>query len=138
MDAQTCIDKCAELAAWVPLKKPKFTKVSKTQPEQKGVNLFVKCVKAPEAVEGSDDIKEALVGDETGTVLVSLRSDANVALCKVGALLRVQNAHVRMVKGTIRLAVDKWTAFKAAATVEFETVEEDEKKNVSKTEFELA
>jgi len=138
MDAQACIDKCAELDAWRPLRKPKFTKFSKTQPEQKGVNLFVKCVKAPEAVEGSDDIKEALVGDETGTVLVSLRSDANAALCKVGALIRVQNAHVRMVKGTIRLAVDKWTAFKAADAVDFETVEEDEKKNVSKTEFELA
>ena len=60
-------------------------KVSKIQPEQKGVNVFVKCVKASVPVEGSDDIKEALVGDETGTVLVSLRSDANAALCKVVA-----------------------------------------------------
>jgi nucleoside diphosphate kinase len=137
MDAQKCIDKCVELDAWRPLKKPKFGKVTKIHPEQKGVNIYVKCVKAPVAVEGSEDIKECLVGDETGTILVSLRDDANVALCQVGATLRVQNAHVKMVQGFIRLVVDKWSAFKKADSVEFDTVEEDEKKNVSKTEFEL-
>jgi len=139
MDAQACVDACAELDAWRPLIKPKFGKVQKIQPEQKGLNFYLKCVKAPEAVEGSDDIKEALVGDETGTVVVSLRSDAHVAACKVGASLRVQNASTRIVKGFMRLSVDKWSTFKAAdSAVGFETVEEDDKKNKSKTEFELA
>merc|ERR1711920_1220925 len=105
------------------------------QPEAKGVNLIVKCVKAPVAVEGSDGLKEVVCGDETGVVTVSLRSDTHEALCKPGAGIRIQNAHVRMVKGHIRLVVDKWSAFKAAESVEFDTV--DEKNNVSSVEYEL-
>merc|ERR1712151_258633 len=78
-----------------PLRKPKFGKVGKIKPEQKGLNLFLKCVKSAEAVEGSD-IKETVCGDDTGCVVLSLRSDDHVGLCKPGALIRVQNSHVRM------------------------------------------
>jgi len=41
-----------------------------------------------------------------------------------------------MVKGFIRLSVDKWANFKTAESVDFDTV--DDKNNISKTEFELA
>jgi len=138
MDAQACIDKCVELDAWRPLRKPKFGKIAKVHPEQKGLNFEVKCVKAAAAVDGTADIKEAVVGDETGSIVLSVTNDAQAALCKEGACLRVQNAHVRMVKGHIRLAVDKWAVVKAIDSVGFEKVEEDEKKNASNTEFELA
>merc|ERR1712048_259985 len=138
MDAIDCLKKCKEVSKWRPLKKPKFKKVKNVQPEQKGVNLVVKCVKAPAAVEGRDDIKEAVCGDDTGVVTISLSSDAHIAAAKVGAAIRVQNAHVRMVKGYIRLVVDKWSAFKAAesSAVDFETV--NEKKDVSAVEYELS
>merc|ERR1712194_340401 len=118
-------------------KKPKFKKVKNVQPDSKGVNLIVKCVKAPEAVEGSDGLKEVVCGDDTGIVTISLRSETHVAVCKVGDAIRVQNAHVRMIKGYIRLVVDKWSAFKTAeaASVDFDAV--DEKKDVSGTEYEL-
>merc|ERR1712232_1487120 len=43
MDSEECINKCAEIAAWKPLRKAKFGKVSKIKPEQKGVNLMLKC-----------------------------------------------------------------------------------------------
>jgi len=120
-----------------PLKKPKFTKVKTISPDSRGVNLIVKCIKAPVAVEGSDGLREVRCGDDTGVVTISLRSDDHVALCKVGDAIRVQNAHTRMVKGFIRLAVDKWSAFKAAdpGTVEFEAVDE---MDVSVTEYELS
>merc|ERR1712179_565270 len=111
-------------------------KVSGTKPEQKNLNFYVKCLKAPEPVADGGDIKEVLCGDDTGCIVLSLRSEAHVALCKEGAALRVQNAHVRMVKGFIRLAVDKWAALKLADTLDFDTV--DEKNNVSATEYELA
>merc|ERR1719265_2344848 len=137
MDAQACIDKCVEIDAWRPLAKPRFQKVAKLNPEKKGVNLSVKCVKAATAVEGSD-IKEATVGDDTGCVVLSLRSDKHAELCKPGACLRIQNAHVAMVKGFIRLTVDKWAVLAAQDSVDFETVDEDEKKNKSATEYELA
>jgi nucleoside diphosphate kinase len=137
MDAQECIDKCAEIAEWKPLRKPRFGgKVEKIKPEQKGLNFMLKCVSAPTPVEGQDSLKECVCGDETATVILSLGSDAAAALCKPGACLRLQNGHVRMVKGFIRLVVDKWSAFKAVDSVEFDAVKED--KNVSTTEFELA
>merc|ERR1712050_92887 len=113
-------------------------KVSSIMPEAKGINLIVKCTKAPVSVEGSDGLKEAVCGDDTGVVTISLRDEKHAAVCKVGAAIRVQNAHVRMVKGFIRLVVDKWSAFAVAdaASVEFEEV--DEKKDVSATEYELS
>merc|ERR1712130_41600 len=118
-----------------PLKTPKFVKVNKIRPEMKGLNVYMKCLKDAEAIE-SGDIKECVCGDDTGTVILSARQDAHIAVCKAGTLLRVQNAHVRMVKGYIRLVVDKWSACKVADSVDFETV--DEKNNVSATEYELA
>merc|ERR1712048_629322 len=133
MDSPECIAKCAEIDAWRPLKKPKFNKVAKINPDSKGVNLLLKCVKAPEG-----ETKEALCGDETGTLILSISSDAQLALCKAGAMLRVQHANVRMVKGFIRLIVDKWAAFKAAESVDFETVDESSKNNISSVEYELA
>merc|ERR1712176_741466 len=134
MDAKECIEKCVEIAEWRPLRKPKFGKVGKMKPEQTGLNYYVKCVKDVEAVDGGD-IKEVLVGDDSGCVVASLRLEEHIALCKVGALIRIQNSHVRMVKGHIRLIVDKWCAFKPVDSVEFENV--DLKTNVSDVEYEL-
>jgi len=138
MDAQDCLEKCVEIAEWRPLRKPKFGKVGKINPNSKGLNLYVKVVKGPVAVEGSPDIKEVLAGDDTGVVLLSIVDAAHANACKEGALLRIQNSHVKMIKGFIRLVVDKWGVLQAgvdAATAGFETV--DESKNVSATEFEL-
>merc|ERR550514_1913698 len=114
MDVQECIAKCAEVDGWRPLKKPRFGKVKNIKPEQKGLYFMLKCVKGAEAVENNPDIKEATCGDETGVVVISLRDSAQADLCKTGALLRVQNSHVKMIKGFVRLEVDKWSAFKAA------------------------
>jgi len=136
MDAQPCIDKCAEIDKWRPLSKVRWNKVAKIQPEQKHVNLKAKVIKAASAVEGSSDIKEATVGDETGAVILSLRDAKDADLCKDGATVRVQNAHITMVKGFMRLNVDKWALVRSLDKVEFETVKEDN--NISSTEFELA
>merc|ERR1712130_909300 len=135
MDTAPCIAKCFEIQEWRPLKKPKFGKLSNTKPEQKGLNFHLKVLKAPEQVEDGGDIKEVLCGDDTGCIVVSIRSEAQAALCKEGAAIRVQNAHIRMVKGFIRLTVDKWAVLKAGDKLDFDTV--DEKNNVSKVEYEL-
>merc|ERR1712194_348804 len=120
-----------------PLRKPKFRKVESLQPEMNGVNVMLKCVSAPEAVEGSETLQEVLCGDETGVVRISFRSDvmATPSVCKPGASLRLQNGHIRMVKGQIRLAVDKWAVLKSAA--EPMDIVVNEKKDVSATEYEL-
>jgi len=138
MDSQACCDKCVEVAAWRPPRKPKFMKVSKLNPGSKGFNMYLKVVKGPVAVEGNSDVKEVVVGDDTAIMTLSVREAGQLAACAEGALLRVQNAHVKMVKGYIRVVVDKWGVLKAdvdAATAGFEAV--DDKTNMSSTEFEL-
>mmetsp|Transcript_13807 Transcript_13807/g.41204 ORF Transcript_13807/g.41204 Transcript_13807/m.41204 type:complete len:143 (-) Transcript_13807:95-523(-) len=118
-----------------PLTKPKFIKVKEINPDSRGVNIMVKCVKDPEKVPASDILEEAVCGDETGVVTLSLRGEAQTSICKTGASLRVQNATVRMVKGHIRLVADKWAALKAAD--EALTFEVKEDNDISATEYEL-
>ena len=45
---------------------------------------------------------------------MSFRNKELCEICKEGASIRMQNASVRMVKGFIRVVVDKWAAFKVA------------------------
>jgi len=137
LDAQACIDRCLEIDEWRPLRKAKFGKAGKIKPEQKGLNFYMKVLKDAEAVEGTD-AKEVHAGDESGSVVLSIRSADQEAVCKAGALIRVQNAHVRMIKGHIRLIVDKWAVLKAAAAGSCEIGEVDDKaNNVSAVEYEL-
>jgi len=138
MDSQECLDKCVDVAEWRPPRKPKFMKVGKLTPVSKGFNMYLKVVKGPEAVDGNSDVKEVVAGDDTAFVTLSVREASHVAACTEGALLRVQNAHVKMIKGYMRVVVDKWGVLKAdvdAATAGFEAV--DDKTNMSSTEFEL-
>lgn len=124
---------------WKPLRKPTFTKVKQIEPEQRGVNLMLKCVSCSETkAEGNSSglrIWEAKCGDETGSVTLSIRSEEIAEVCKPDASLRLQNARVVMVKGFIRLNVDKWAVLKPAETpVEFSM---DGKNDISAVEYEL-
>lgn len=122
-----------------PLRKPKWGKVEKLQPEAKGVNLMLKCVSISEVKTERDDgskIWEAVCGDETGVITIQLKDEALVAICKEGASLRLQNAKVVMFKGFIRVAIDKWAVLKTAdETLDF-TVKKE--KDVSAVEYELS
>lgn len=115
-----------------PLKKPKFGKVAKIYPEQKGLNLLVKVVSCTEVSEGNS---EAVCGDETGVVTFLTRGDQAKKFAP-GAVLRVQNAFVKMDKGFIKVIVDKWGAVSPAE--EDTKIEVSDKTNVSGTEYELA
>jgi ssDNA-binding replication factor A large subunit len=119
----------------IKLTKPKFVKISVINPDSKGLNLMVKAVKCT-PVEGSDDMWEAVVGDETGIVTVTVRSKAQADICKTGESLRIQNARVQMVKGFIRVSIDKWAVIKTADAPS--DVEPNAKKDISATEYELS
>eukprot|EP00439_Symbiodinium_sp_Y106_P025957 s6261_g3.t1 len=78
-----------------------------------GFNCMLKCTKAAEQVEGTEGVWEATCGDDTGVCTISFR---NKEVAEV-----MQNTSVRMVKGYIRVVVDKWAAFKPAdEALEFE------------------
>lgn len=117
-----------------PLKQPKFIKVEGIEPALRGVNIYAKVVKAGAPVAGSEDLTEVVVGDETGTVTLSVRGE-RAKLCEVGKSMRIQNAHVVMIKGFIRLTVDKWAALKPS---DEEVPSVNDKKDISAIEFELA
>merc|ERR1711972_1200348 len=117
----------------VPLKVPKFIKVASIEPAAKGVNVYAKAVKAATPVEASEDLMEIVVGDETGTVILSVRKDRAKDV-EVGKTYRIQNAHVAMIKGFIRLTVDKWAALKPT---DEPVAAVNEKKDISAVEYEL-
>eukprot|EP00928_Gymnodinium_smaydae_P072385 TRINITY_DN55759_c0_g1_i1.p1 TRINITY_DN55759_c0_g1~~TRINITY_DN55759_c0_g1_i1.p1 ORF type:complete len:499 (-),score=113.90 TRINITY_DN55759_c0_g1_i1:143-1522(-) len=120
-----------------PLKKPRFTSVSKLVPDASGVNLIVKVVKEAAAV---GDFTEFVCGDSTGVVTFSAK-EAQKSTLKPGAVLRVQNARVVMVKGYIRLVVDKWGVIAPAAEDTpggLPDVTVNSEKDVSAQEYELA
>mmetsp|Transcript_22041 Transcript_22041/g.50354 ORF Transcript_22041/g.50354 Transcript_22041/m.50354 type:complete len:273 (+) Transcript_22041:88-906(+) len=120
-----------------PLKKPKYGKISNIKPESKGLNLKVKVVEAPKEVElKGKPFWEVTCGDATGTVVLSLVADQK-DLTAEGSTLEVRNGMVKMIKGHIRLVVDKWGKLQKADEPFEGEVETSEKKNVSAMEYEL-
>merc|ERR1711972_391570 len=96
------------------LKKAKFAKVAEIKPDSKGLNLNVKIAAEPTAVEAKGrTFHEVLCGDASGTVVLSLTPD-QVATCTEGKTVDIRNGHSVMVKGHIRVVVDKWGVIKAS------------------------
>jgi len=121
------------------LRKPKYSKVGSLHPNASGVTLMVKIIGEAKEVEeqkrggGSAKFYEVAVGDETGNVLLSLKDFQTEGMEK-DKVICVRNASVRMIKGFIRLVVDKWG--KLDKEVEG-TIEQIGEKNMSTTEYEL-
>merc|ERR1719468_1309521 len=113
---------------------PQETEVEKIFPDQKGINVMSKVVKAPEAVAGSDSLKEVVCGDGTGIVTVPLRTEEHAAMCTDGSSISLPNGPVRMVKGHIRSVADNWAAVKPASELLNFNVNEDN--DIPATEYE--
>jgi len=123
----------------VALRKPRFSKVNTINPDSDGLNLYLKVVKKSDEVivqDGNVTIVEAVAGDDTGCLIIRLRGDAHVKLgSTAGNSIVVQNARVRMIKGRIRIEVDKWGVLRKSEGDHLFTVLES--KNLSETEYEL-
>eukprot|EP00931_Biecheleriopsis_adriatica_P106828 TRINITY_DN81204_c0_g1_i1.p1 TRINITY_DN81204_c0_g1~~TRINITY_DN81204_c0_g1_i1.p1 ORF type:complete len:473 (+),score=117.48 TRINITY_DN81204_c0_g1_i1:37-1455(+) len=115
------------------LRKPKWTKVERIEPDSRGVNVFVKVVKSTPVAEVTG-LSEVVVGDASAVVTLRARGE-QVALCQPGCLLRIQNARVAMVKGYIRLEVNKWGVLKPAPE-DHEDIEPKVGKDISAVEYE--
>ncbi len=98
-----------------------LTKVKDLTPESKQVNVLVKVVGLSEEREITSrfgearKLVEATVGDETGTVLLTLWNDQIGQVAKDVTLL-VDNGYVSLVRGHIRLNVGKYGSFTKAET----------------------
>ena len=98
-----------------------LTKVKDLTPESKQVNVLAKVVGLSEEREitsrfgESRKLVEATVGDETGTVLLTLWNDQIASASKDDTIL-VDNGYVSLVRGHIRLNVGKYGSFQKAET----------------------
>ncbi len=103
-------------------KEPVEAKVGDLTPQSKAVNVTAKVVSKTEIREipmGRDGsphkVSDALVGDETGVVYLTLWDD-NIEKLNEGDTIRVENGYVTLFKGNIRLNIGKYGKLDLAET----------------------
>jgi dienelactone hydrolase len=117
------------------LRKPRWGKVSGVNPDARGLNLMLKVVKSEEVADAKTKTMDVVAGDASGVVTLRIVDDEYIKTCTDGASIRVQNARVLMIKGHIRVIVDKWGVLKPVETAhDFEV---NNGKDVSATEYEM-
>jgi len=100
-----------------PSESEELVKIEKLTPNSKGVNTIVKAISKSEVrnVTGRDysirRVADALVGDETGCVYLTLWDD-NIDKINEEATLRITNGYVNLFKGNMRLNIGKYGSFK--------------------------
>ncbi len=121
-------------------KQPVEAKVGDLTPQSKAVNVTAKVVSKTEIREipmGRDGsphkVSDALVGDETGVVYVTLWDD-NIEKVNEGDTIRVENGYVTLFKGNIRINIGKYGKLEPAK--EPLTVEVNTENNVSSKAYE--
>ncbi len=101
-------------------RQPVEAKVGELTPASKAVNVTAKVVSKSEIREvpmGRDGsahrVCDALVGDETGSVYLTLWDD-NIEKVNDGDTVRVENGYVTLFKGNMRLNIGKYGKLEAA------------------------
>lgn len=121
------------------LRKPVFTTIDQLRPQTHGHTLTARVISArtvldkPSAHLGRTRVAECLVGDNTGTVLVTARNE-QVDLLQPDTTVIFRNAKIDMFKGTMRLAVDKWGRIEVTQPADFKVNQDN---NMSLVEYEL-
>jgi replication factor A1 len=119
---------------------PVEAKVAELTPQSRAVNVTAKVVSKTEIREipmGRDGsphrVCDALVGDETGSVYLTLWDD-NIAKVNENDTVRVENGYVTLFKGNMRLNIGKYGKLEPAK--EPLTVEVNTENNVSSKTYE--
>jgi len=135
VETQTMTSMPVKIAPPVKLKKAKFKKISSLNPESSGFSLEGKVMGASKEVEGKGSavFYEVSIGDASGKCTLSLRADQK-DVCTLNGVVVARNARVQMIKGYIRVVIDKWGKLEKSE----EKVDDVGEKDVSSTEFELA
>ena len=99
-----------------PTESKELVKIEKLTPNSREVNTIVKVVSKGEVrnVTGRDysvrRVADALVGDETGCVYLTLW-DENIEKINEGATLSITNGYVNLFRGNMRLNIGKYGSF---------------------------
>jgi len=97
-------------------KREEFVKVETLTPSSRGVNVVVKVVSKSEVRNvtgrgGSHRVAEALVGDETGCIYLTLWDD-DIGKINEGVTISIMNGYVNLFRGNMRLNIGKYGSFK--------------------------
>lgn len=118
---------------------PTEVKVENLDPNSRRVNVSVKVVSKSEAretvsrMDGSTHrVVDALVGDETGCVYLTLWDD-NIDKVNDEDVIDLENAYVSLFRGSMRLNIGKYGSFKNS---ESKIEEVNTENNLSNKEFE--
>mgnify|MGYP000061756078 CR=1 FL=1 len=114
-----------------------FIKTGSLKPNMWNLNLVVKAVKIGETRswfskrDGSEHlVAEALVGDETGTVLLTLWDD-QIKMIEKNSVYEIRNCHTSIFKGFLRLNVGKHgTITKSSKVIEEVNLENNLSENL--------
>jgi replication factor A1 len=99
-----------------PAESEELSKVEKLTPNSKQVNTIVKVISKSQVrdVTGRDysarRVADALVGDETGCVYLTLWDD-KIDKINEEATLRITNGYINLFKGNMRLNIGKYGSF---------------------------
>ena len=96
-------------------------KVEELKPYQKKIDLIVKAIEkndAREVVSKLDDSKhrvtEALVGDETGCILLTLWDEA-IEQVEAGKTYKLENGYTQFFKNSLRLNIGRFGKFEESS-----------------------
>ena len=108
---------------------PVDVKIGELTPNSKAVNVTAKVVSKSEVrntTSGRDytehKVADALVGDETGCIYLSLWDD-NIEKAKEGDIINIKNGYINLLRGNMRLNIGRYGSF--------ETVKESQIKEVN-------
>ena len=99
-----------------PSESKELVKMEKLTPDSREVNIIVKVVSKSEVrnVTGKDysthRVADALVGDETGCVILTLWDD-NIDKINEEATLQITNGYVNLFRGNMRLNIGRYGSF---------------------------
>jgi replication factor A1 len=99
-----------------PSESEEMVKIETLTPQSRGVNTIVKVVSKGEvrSVTGRDysvrRVSDALVGDETGCVYMTLWDDKIDAINE-GSTLNITNGYVNLFRGNMRLNIGKYGSY---------------------------
>lgn len=90
-------------------------KIERLTPSSRGVNVVVKVVSKGEARNvtgrgGEHRVADALVGDETGSVILTLW-DSNIDEIDADDTLKISNGYVNLFRGNMRLNIGRYGSF---------------------------
>jgi replication factor A1 len=115
-----------------------FIKVEDLKTYTRRANLRIKIVSKSEPKNviskrygSTHQVAEALVGDETGCILLNLW-DEDIGRFRVGDVIQIRNSYVKLFRGSMRLNIGKYGE---AEMLEEEMAEVNTENNLSERQF---